>query len=121
MGKEAIIHIDHQPLQYLQIQSKLQQSRHFRWMGFLQKFHLVIRYKNGIYNKVFDMLSRPIVNSSIILQNNYVLHESYFEQYAYDNDFQDVYASLSQGNKIEELDYHVHKIVLYHLGKLCIP
>ena len=45
MGKETIIHIDHQPLQYLQSQTKLQQSRHFRWMGFLQQFHLVIKYK----------------------------------------------------------------------------
>ena len=29
MGKETIIHTDHQPLQYLQSQTKLQQSRHF--------------------------------------------------------------------------------------------
>jgi len=29
MGKETIIHTNHQPLQYLQSQSKLQQSRHF--------------------------------------------------------------------------------------------
>ena len=36
MGKETIVHTDHQPLQYLQSQTKLQQSRHFRWMGFLQ-------------------------------------------------------------------------------------
>ena len=120
MGKETIIHTDHQPLQYLQSHSKLQQSRHFRWMGFLQQFHLVIKYKKGIYNKVVDMLSR-IVNSSIILKKKYVLHESYIEQYAYDNDIQDVYASLRQGNQIEELDYHVHNSFLYHLGKLCIP
>ena len=36
MGKETVIHTDHQPLQYLHSQYKLQQSRHFRWMGFLQ-------------------------------------------------------------------------------------
>jgi hypothetical protein len=36
LGKETIIHIDHQPLQYLQAQTKLQQSRHYKWMGFLQ-------------------------------------------------------------------------------------
>lgn len=76
MGKETIIHTDHQPLQYVQSQSKLQQSRHFIWMGFLQKFHLVIKYKKRIYNKVVDMLSRPTVNSSIILKHNSVLHES---------------------------------------------
>ena len=32
-----------------------------------------------------------------------------------------MYASLRQGNQIEELDYHVHNSLLYHLGKLCIP
>eukprot|EP00253_Pinus_taeda_P002514 PITA_02514 len=76
-GKETVIHIDHQPLQYLHSQFKLQQSRHYRWMGFLQQFHLVIRYKKGIHNKVADMLSRPIINASTILKHNSVLHESY--------------------------------------------
>ena len=45
------------------------------------------------------MLSSPIVNSSIILKYNSILHESYIEQYSYDNEFQDVYARLSQGNQ----------------------
>eukprot|EP00253_Pinus_taeda_P008944 PITA_08944 len=36
IGKETIIHTDHHPLQYLQSQTKLRQSCHFRWMGFLQ-------------------------------------------------------------------------------------
>ena len=49
------------------------------------------------------------------------MHESYIEKYANDSDFQDVYESLSQGNQNEELDYHVHNSLLYHLGKLCIP
>ena len=70
MGKETVIHIDHQPLHYLQSQSKLQQSRHFRWMGFLQQFHLVIRYKKGTLNKVVDMLSRPIIGAVLTLLNN---------------------------------------------------
>src|ERR1700729_1582255 len=96
MGKETIIHTDHQPLQYLLSQTKLQQSRHYIWMGFLQQFHLVMRYKKGIHNKVVDMLSRPIINASI-LKHNSMLHESYIEQYAQDIDFKDVYVTLSQG------------------------
>lgn len=47
MGKEMIIHTYHQPLQYLHSQYKLQQSRNFRCMGFLQQFHLVIKYKGS--------------------------------------------------------------------------
>jgi hypothetical protein len=38
LGKETIVHIDHQPLQYLHSQTKLQQARHFRWMGFYNNF-----------------------------------------------------------------------------------
>ena len=34
IGKETIIHIDHQPLKYLQMQSKIQQTRYYRWMSF---------------------------------------------------------------------------------------
>ena len=81
------MHIDHQPLQYLQSQTKLQQTRHFRWMGFLQQFHLVIKYKKGIHNKVADMLSRPPINTSIVIQQIPLIHSSYVEQYAKDEDF----------------------------------
>jgi len=90
-------------------------------MGFLQQFHLVIRYKKGIHNKVVDMLSRPIINASTILKHNYVLHESYIEQYAQDMDFQAIYATLSQGKREEELDYHLKDRLLYHCGKIYIP
>jgi len=76
-------------------------------MCFIQQFHLVIRYKKSIPNKVADTLSRPIINASTILKHNSVLHESYIEQYAQDIDFKDVYATLSQGKRVEELDYHV--------------
>ena len=121
MCKYTIVHNDHQPLQYLQSQTKLQQSRHFRWMRFLQQFHLVIRYKKGIFNKVVDIISRPIISASTLLKNGSILHESYIEQYAHHVDFQDVYASLSEGNQVEENDYHMHNNFLFHLGKLCIP
>jgi hypothetical protein len=56
-------------------------------MGFLEQFHLVIRYTKGIYNKVVDMISRPIVSASVILKHNSTMHESYVEQYALDVDF----------------------------------
>jgi hypothetical protein len=119
MGKETIIHTDHQPLQYLQSQTKLQQSRHYRWMGFLQQFHLVIRYKKGINNKVVDMLSRPPISASIVLKNASLAHVSYIEQYANDEDFKDVYERLTHGSQVE--NFHLQDKLLYHMGKLCIP
>ena len=90
-------------------------------MGFLQQFHLVIRYKKGILNKVVDMLSRPIISASTFLKNAFIVHESYIEQCASDDDFKEVYANLSEGNHVEENDYHLHNNLLFHMGKLCIP
>jgi len=67
------------------------------------------------------MLSRPIVKASIILKHNSSMHKIYIKQYAQDEDFKYIYATLIQGNLVEDLDYHVHNILLYHPGKLCVP
>jgi hypothetical protein len=67
-------------------------------MCFLQQFHLVIKYKKVIHNKVADMLSRLIINASTILKHDSLAHESFVEKYARDNDFKDVYEALNHGN-----------------------
>jgi len=46
--------------------------------------------------------------------------KSYVEQYALDDEFKDVYATLCQGKQVEELD-HVHDQIFCHLGKISIP
>ena len=48
-------------------------------MGFLEQFHLVIKYKKGMSNKVVDMISRPPIVASIILKNDSLSHDSYVE------------------------------------------
>ena len=66
-------------------------------MGFLQKFHLVIKYKKGTSNKVVDMLSCPPISASVILHNVSLSFESYAEQYANDDEFKEIYAKLTHG------------------------
>jgi len=90
-------------------------------MEFLQQFHLVIRYKKGIQIYFSNMLSRHSANASIVLQHSSLAHENNIKQYARDEDFKEVYETLIHGNKVKELDYHIHEKFLYHLGKLCIP
>jgi hypothetical protein len=90
-------------------------NRYSLSLDFVQQFYLVSRYKKGIFNKVSDMLSSPIVSASVILKQSPV------EQYALDTDFKEVYETLCHSNHVEELDYHLHNNLLYHLGKLCIP
>ena len=57
---------------------------------------------------------RPIISASTLVKNDFSIHENYIEQYAYDIDFQDVYASLSEGN--QEKAYHMHKF-FFSFGK----
>jgi hypothetical protein len=87
--------------------------------GFSTTFHLVIKYKKGIHNKVADMLSIPKINASTILRYNHLAHESYVEQYARDDDFKELYDALTHENQYS--NYYMHANLLYHLGKLCIP
>jgi hypothetical protein len=88
-------------------------------MGFLQQFHLVIKYKKGTSNKVDDMISRPLIVASIILKNTSISHGSYVEKYAIDEDFKEAYEKITHGAQVE--NYCLQGKLLYHLGKLCLP
>jgi hypothetical protein len=88
-------------------------------MGFLQQFHLVIKYKKGTSNKVVNMFSTPPIVASIILQNTFLSHDSYVEQYAIDEYFKEVYEKLTLGAQVD--NYCLQGKLLYHLGKICIP
>jgi hypothetical protein len=66
-------------------------------MGFLQQFHLVIKYNKGTSNKVVDMISIPPIVASIILKNTNLSHDSYVEKYGIDEYFKEVYEKLTHG------------------------
>jgi hypothetical protein len=128
MGKDTIIHTDHQTLQYLQAHSKLQQTRHYKWMGFLQQFHLVIKYKKGSTNKLADMISRPsaskITTLGTLMHMEIFTHDAFKEAYTEDEDFKEVFQQLQGQIHIKEgsrkVDYHFHNGLLYKLDKLCV-
>jgi hypothetical protein len=104
LGKEIIIHIDHHPLQYLKSRSKMHQVRNYKWLGFLQQFHLLIKYNKGATNKLAYMLSRPPLKEG---------HE----------DFRGFYKQLKERVVIvmEGNEYHLQYGLFYKLEKLCIP
>jgi len=57
MSSEFILHSDHEALKYIQRQHKLN-SRHAKWVEYLQSLHFTIRRKSGKLNKGADALSR---------------------------------------------------------------
>jgi hypothetical protein len=129
MGKETIIHTNHRPLQYFQAQSKLQQTRHYKWMRFLRQFHLVNKYKKDSTNKLVDMLSRPptskITALVTLVHMEPFTHDAYKETYTEDEDFKEVFRQLQGQIRIEKGDdkanYYFQNGLLYKLDKLCVP
>jgi hypothetical protein len=65
------------------------------------------------------MVSRPPIIASIILNNDFLSHDSYVEQYVIDEDFKEVFEKLTHGARVENCC--LQGKLLYHLGKLCIP
>jgi hypothetical protein len=69
----------------------LQNTRYYKWMGFLNQFHLVIKYKKGSTNNLEDFLSRPpasnIITLGALMHANPFTHDPYKEAYIVDDDF----------------------------------
>jgi hypothetical protein len=120
LGKETIIHTDHKPLQFIQTQGKLQNDRHQKWSTYLQQFHLNIKYKTCISNRVVDCLSRPPVAALTTVLHSYGHEASEWPQlYQQDPDFTTTYHLLGTGATVT--DFHIQDRLLCHLGHLCVP
>ncbi|RVW76445.1 Transposon Tf2-12 polyprotein [Vitis vinifera] len=103
--KEFVLYSDHEALQYLNSQKKLN-SRHAKWSSFLQLFTFNLRHCAGIENKVADALSRK----TLLLVNMSTTTIGFEElKHCYDNDadFGDVYSFLLSGSKATCIDFQI--------------
>jgi hypothetical protein len=67
-------------------------------MGFLQQFHLFIKYKKSSTNKLADMLSHPstskITALGTLMNMEPFTHDAYKETYTKDEEFKEVFQQL---------------------------
>ena len=120
LGKETIIHTDHQPLQFMQMQGKLQNNCHQKWSTYLQQFHFNIKYKKESTNIIADCLSRPPIVAITTMLNS-CRHETsdWLLLYKSDLEFSDTYQTLLEGNQVPK--FHLQGVLLCHMGQLCVP
>ena len=89
LPKEFVLYIDHQALQYLNSQGKLNQ-RHLKWVEFLQSYTFVLKHRSGKSNKVVDALSRRQL-LLIEMQIEVVGFKELSTLYSYDLDFREAW------------------------------
>jgi hypothetical protein len=120
LGKATIIHTDHKPLKFIQTHGKLQNDHHQKWCTYLQQFHIKIKYKTGISNRVIDCLSRPLVAALTTVLHS-CGHEAveWPQLYQQDPDFATTYQLL--GTSVTVINFHIKDRLLCHLGHLCVP
>ena len=116
VASEFILHSDHEALKYIQGQHKLN-SRHAKWVEFLQSFHFTIKHKSGKLNQGADALSRRHL---LLFQLDAIIlgFEHLKSLYAEDEDLGDLYATCSNHPKG---DFHVQDGYLFKGVRLCIP
>lgn len=72
-------------------------------MSYLQQFNILLRYKEGIANKLVDMLFRPLTHSTLFvaIQIQPLEPIEYAKDYENDTDFGHSYLKLMQGKLSE--------------------
>jgi len=116
VATKFIPHFNHKALKYIQGQHKLN-SRHAKWVEYLQSFHFVIKHKSGKLNQGADALSQR--HLLLFELDTCVLGFEYLKSlYASDEDFGELYATCLRHPKD---DLMVQDGYLFKSIRLCIP
>jgi hypothetical protein len=121
--KEFFIHSEHESLKHLRSQTNLN-SRHAKWVEFIESFPYVIKHKKGKDNVIADALSRRYTMLSQLDFKIFGL-ETIKQQYVFDADFKDVLLHCKEGrtwNKFVLTDgfvFRANKLCILH-GSVCI-
>ena len=78
MGKETIIHTDHRPLDFIQMQGKLQNDFHHKWSKYLQQpFEIETDASNYAIGVVLTQQGHPVAYHSETLSDTIWKYPTY--------------------------------------------
>ena len=114
--KPFVLHSDHEALKHINGQHKLN-SRHGKWVEFLQSFNFSSKYKDGKSNVVADALSRHYSMLSVLSSRvlGFELLKGYYES---DSDFSQVFLDCKGG---ATGSYTIQDGYLFKGNRLCVP
>jgi len=114
--KEFLLFSDHDALKYINGQHKLN-TRHAKWVEFLQSYTFHIKHKPGVQNKVADALSRrySLLNT---LQVKIIGFDVVKELFESDEDFKGIWRDSQEATV---RDYKIEGGYLFRGNSLCIP
>ena len=92
MPKEIVLFTDHIALKYVNTQKKLN-SKHAKWVSFLQGYTFVLKHKLGKQNQVVDALSRRAILLTT-MENQVIGFDPLKDIYPSDKYFQEIMAQL---------------------------
>ncbi|MFS7973284.1 putative nucleotidyltransferase, Ribonuclease H [Helianthus anomalus] len=116
LPSEFVLYSDHQALRFINGQNKLN-SRHAKWVEYLQDFSFVIRHKSGASNTVADALSRrrSLLTSLQVQVEGFEVFRSLYRD---DPDFSHIWQTCL----VAPLkDYRLHDEFLFFRSRLCVP
>ena len=122
MPKESVLYTNHQALQYLNSQDKLNR-RHLKWVEFLQSYTFVLKHRSGKSNRVVDALSRRQLFLTV-MQVKVVGFDELRNLYPEDPDFVEAWKACKEPvtvDKTKWLDYLIQDGMLFKGSQLCIP
>ena len=116
---EFVLFSDHQALRYLNSQKKLN-TRHAKWVEFMNGYSFVINHCAGIENKAADALSRLTVTLHR-MSAHIIRFDGLKDEYSACPDFCIIYDEVSNGKRHEYVDFLVENGYLFKVTKLFIP